>query len=119
MAHPDYKACGLSLYALQIATMNLKNFVDEQPTLELPDELPDDESLPAEDASEEEVAEKAERKNDEPGSLAELLLGFLAKPEGDPSAPAPRIRSREDYSAAVGEKHPPSAASPGGTAAAG
>jgi len=75
--------------------------------------------LPAEDASEEEAAEKAEAKNDEGGSLAELLLGFLAKPEGNPNAPAPRIRSREDYYAAVGEKRPPSAASPGGTAAAG
>ncbi len=52
-------------------------------------------------------------------SLAELLLGFLAKPEGDPNAPEPRIRGREDYYAAVGEKRPPGAASPGENAAAG
>ncbi|MFZ3211097.1 MAG: hypothetical protein WA188_06240 [Terriglobales bacterium] len=51
--------------------------------------------------------------------VAELLLGFLAKPEGDPNAPAPRIRSRKDYYAAVSEKRPPKAASAGGTAAAG
>jgi len=109
----EYKRCALLLYALQIACSNLKAFMAEQPKPEL---------------AEGEKVQKIEPKrasagkgknSDEPGSLAELLLGFLAKPEGDPNAPAPRIRSREDYYAAVGEKHPPSAASPGGNAAAG
>jgi len=53
---PDYKACGLSLYALQLACMNLNKFKDEQATLEPVDELPEEESLAAEEASEEEVA---------------------------------------------------------------
>jgi len=63
---------------------------------------------------------KDDGENSDEPSLAELLPGFLAKPEGsDPNAPPPRIRSREDYYAAVEQKHPPSAASPGETAAAG
>jgi hypothetical protein len=105
---PDYKACGLSLYALQIACMNLNNFTDEQATLE----LPEDEPLAAEDASKEEVAEEAGDEDDEP-SLAEFLLGRLAQGEGeDPDAPPPRIRSREDYYAAV-ERRDRAGASPG------
>ena len=112
---PDYKACGLSLYALQIACSNLKNFMAEQPNLELPAA----QQPQPKPATSEKNKKSAEKNGDEPGSLAELLLGFLAKPEGDPNAPEPRIRSREDYYAAVGEKHPPKAASPGETAAAG
>ncbi|HVP52891.1 MAG TPA: hypothetical protein VMT05_12310, partial [Terriglobales bacterium] len=46
----------------------------------------------------------ASEKGDEP-SLAELLLGLLAKGEnGDPDAPPPRIRNREDYYAALERK---------------
>lgn len=31
--NPDHKACGLSLYALQLAGMNLKNFMEERTTV--------------------------------------------------------------------------------------
>ena len=102
-------------YGLQIACSNLKNFIAEQPSLELP-AAPQPQPKPA---TSEKNKKSAEKNSDEPGSLAELLLGFLAKPEGDPNAPPPRIRSREDYCAAVEQKRPPSAASPGETAAAG
>ena len=102
-------------YGLQIACSNLKNFMAEQPNLELPAA----QQPQPKPATSEKNKKSAEKNSDEPGSLAELLLGFLAKPEGDPNAPAPRIRSREDYYAAVGEKRPPGAASPGETAAAG
>ncbi len=81
----DYKACGLSLYALQIACSNLKGFIAEQPNLELP--------AAAQPQPKPAISEKnkksAEKNSNEPGSLAELLLGFLAKPEGDPNAPEP------------------------------
>jgi hypothetical protein len=52
------------------------------------------------------------KTSDEP-RLAELLLGFLAKPEGDPDAKPPRIRNREDYYAAVEQRQHSSAALPG------
>ena len=111
----EYKRCALLLYSLQIVSSNLKAFAAEHPEPEIA-ESAQPQPKPA-------VTEKnkksAEKNSDEPGSLAELLLGFLAKPEGDPNAPEPRIRSREDYYAAVEQKHPPGAASPGGTAAAG
>ncbi len=100
----EYKRCALLLYSLQIASSNLKAFMTEHPEPEL---------------AEAEKGRKVEGENGDEPSLAELLPGFLAKPEGDPNAPPPRIRSREDYYAAVEQKRPPSAASPGETAAAG
>ncbi len=111
---PDYKACGLSLYALQIACMNLKNFKDEQPKLELPQcEQPQPQRVASE------KAKNAEEKNGDETSLAELLLGRLVQGQrGDPDAPPPRIRSREDYYAALEKNRPPGAALPGENAAA-
>lgn len=109
----EYKRCALLLYSLQIASSNLKAFRAEHPE---PAEVQQPQAKPVDGQK----RKKAEGENsEEPGSLAELLLGFLAKPEGDPNAPEPRIRGREDYYAAVGEKRPPGAASPGENAAAG
>ena len=52
----------------------------------------------------------ASNSGDEP-SLAELLLGLLAKDENeDPDAPPPRTRNREDYYAAVERKRRPDTA---------
>jgi len=111
----EYKRCALMLYSLQIASTNLKAFGTEHREPELGAGEQPQPKL----ATGEKDKKNAEKNSDEPGSLAGLLLGFLAKPEGDPNAPPPRIRSREDYCAAVEQKRPPSAASPGETAAAG
>lgn len=109
----EYKRCALLLYSLQIASSNRKAFAAEHPE-------PTEVQQPQAKSVDGQKRKKAEGENsDEPGSLAELLLGFLARPEGDPNAPQPRIRSREDYYAAVGQKRPPGAASPAETAAAG
>jgi hypothetical protein len=112
----DYKACGLSLYALQIACMNLKNFTEEQVALAVPPEVPEERPVVAE---EKKPPQKAAPKGDEP-SLAEFLLGMLAKgPGGDPDAPPPRIRNREDYYAVTEQKRPPNPATLPGESAAG
>jgi hypothetical protein len=62
-------------------------------------------------ASSEKGKNSAQNKNDEP-SLAELLLGMVAKHEDDPEAELPRIRSRENYYAAVERRKRPETASP-------
>jgi len=108
--HVEYKRCALLLYSLQIACANLKAFMAEQPKPEVA-ECEKVQKIEPKRAG----AEKA-KASDEPGSLAELLLGFLAKPEGDPGAPPPRIRSREDYYAAM-EQRERAAALPGETSA--
>jgi hypothetical protein len=107
----EYKRAALLLYSLQIAASNLKALMAEHPKPELAEgEQPQPKPVNGQ------KGEKTNGKNGaEPGSLAELLLGFLAKPEGDPNAPAPRIRSREDYYAAVEQRGLPNAASSGET----
>jgi hypothetical protein len=114
LPRPDYRACGLAFYGLQIACSNLKNFMAEQPQLELAAGEP----LPAKGASaEKHLAEKAETKDDEP-TLTGFLLGKLAQEKnGDPNAPPPRIRSREDFYAAVERRDRARAAPTGGASA--
>ena len=88
------------LYSLQIACMNLKNLNAERARregaqAERPQRKP---------ASAEKRKLAASKNGDEP-SLAEMLLGMLAEDEdGDPDQPPPRIRSREDYYAAVEQR---------------
>jgi hypothetical protein len=112
---PDYKACALSLYALQIACMNLKTFIAEQPKLELK-ECEQPQSRPATTEKGKTVEEK---KGDAP-SLAEFLLGRLVQGQrgDDPEAPPPRIRSREDYYAALEERQASAGNFPGETRSA-
>ena len=107
-ASPDYRACGLSLYGLQIACTNLRNLQEEQAALE-PEE---DESLPADEDDDEyeEDGDEEEPQDDEP-SLAEILLGSLAKPVRDDDEPPPRIRSKKDFYAAM-KKYQPGVALP-------
>jgi len=96
----EYKRAALLLYGLQIACSNLKNFSAEraQP------QAGEGERLQPPPVSAEKRKPAASEKGDEP-SLAELLLGLLAKGEnGDPDAPPPRIRNREDYYAALEER---------------
>jgi hypothetical protein len=112
--NPDYKACGLSLYGLQIARSNLKDFIAEQPSLELPAA---EQPQPQAAGAGKHAAKKAETKDEEPG-LAEFLLELLATPDA-PDGERPRIRSREDYYAAVARQRLPSQASPGEIAATG
>jgi len=102
----EYKRAALLLYALQIACTNLKNFSAEraQP------EAADGERPQPKPVSVEKLKPAASKSGDEP-SLAELLLGLLAKDQnGDPDAPPPRIRNREDYYAAVERKRRPDTA---------
>jgi len=95
----EYKRAALLLYGLQIACSNLRNFTAEQPR---PEVAEGGQPKIAGGEQEERVANKS---GDEP-SLAELLLGLLAKGENeDPDAPPPRIRSREDYYAAVEKRN--------------
>ena len=96
----EYKRAALLLYGLQIACSNLKNLSAEraQP------EAAEGERLQPKPASLEKRKPAASENGDEP-NLAELLLGLLAKGEtGDPDAPPPRIRSREDSYAAVEQR---------------
>jgi len=97
----EYKRAALLLYALQIACSNLKNFTAEHPRPEVA------EGGQPKIAGSEKEKRVANKSGDEP-SLAELLLGLLAKGENeDPDAPPPRIRSREDYYEAVERKRRP------------
>ena len=103
----EYKRAALLLYGLQIACANLKNFMAERPQ----PEAAEGERPQPKPASAEKQKPAASKNGDEP-SLAELLLGLLAKGENeDPDAPPPRIRNREDYYAAVEEKRRPDTAS--------
>jgi len=101
MEELEYKRAALLLYGLQIACSNLKNFDAERARPEAAEgERPQPKLV-----SVEKQKPAASKSSDEPESLAELLLGFLAKGEdGDPDAPSPRIRSREDYHAAVEQR---------------
>ncbi|HYN15091.1 MAG TPA: hypothetical protein VES66_04790 [Terriglobales bacterium] len=103
MGHVEYKRCALLLYLLQIACSNLKAFMAEQPK---PDLSEGEQPQPKRAGSEKE-------KHGDGPSLAELPLGLLAKPEGGPEVERPRIRSREDYYAAVEQRQHSSAALPG------
>ena len=79
----EYKRAALLLYGLQIACSNLKNFVAEHPRPEAAEgERPQPKLV-----SREKEKSAAKGDGDEP-SLAEFLLGLLAKGEnGDPDAP--------------------------------
>jgi hypothetical protein len=96
----EYKRATTLLYSLQIACMNLKNFSAERARPEAAEgERPQSQPVGAEKRK-----PAASEKGDEP-SLAELLLGLLAKGENeDPDAPPPRIRNREDYYAALEQR---------------
>jgi hypothetical protein len=99
----NYKRCALLLYSLQIASSNLKAFMAEHPK----PELAQGEQAQPKLAGGERGKKLQGKDGDEP-SLAEFLLGMLAKGENeDPNAPPPRIRSREDYYAAVKQRHRP------------
>ena len=102
----EYKRAALMLYGLQIACSNLKNLNAERAQPEATEgERPQPKSVSR--AKEKPAANK---DGDEP-SLAELLLGLLAKDENeDPDAPPPRIRNREDYYAAAERKRRPDTA---------
>ncbi|HYN16003.1 MAG TPA: hypothetical protein VES66_09495 [Terriglobales bacterium] len=103
--HANYKECGLLLYSLQIVSSNLKAVSAEQPRPELT------ESEEPKRARSENGKDAGQNNGDEP-SLAEFLLGMLAKSDDDPEAEAPRIRSREDYYAAVERRRRPDAGLP-------
>jgi hypothetical protein len=91
----EFKRATALLYSLQIACMNLKNLKAEFPQ----PEAAEGERPQTKPASAEKRKPAASKNGDEP-SLAELLLGLLAKGEnGGPDQPPPRIRSREDYAA--------------------
>ena len=96
------------LYSLQIACMNLKNLKAEFPQPEAAEgERP--QPKPVSD----EKRKPAASKNGDGPSLAELLLGKLAQGEdGDPDAPPPRIRNREDYYAAIEQRRQRDGAAP-------
>ena len=108
----EYKRAALLLYGLQIACSNLKNLSAERAQPQAAEgERP--QPQPSSGAKEKPAANK---DGDEP-SLAELLLGLLAKDENeDPDAPPPRIRNREDYEAALAQRKGPRAALPGESA---
>jgi len=104
----EYKRAALLLYGLQIACSNLKNLSAERAQPEAAEgERPQPRLVSAE-----KQRPAASENGDEP-SLAEFLLGLLAKDENeDPDAPPPRIRNREDYEAALAQRKGPQAALP-------
>jgi len=104
----EYKRAALMLYGLQIACSNLKNLSAERAQPEAAEgERPQPRLVSAE-----KQRPAASENGDEP-SLAEFLLGLLAKDENeDPDAPPPRIRNREDYEAALAQRKGPQAALP-------
>ena len=104
----EFRRATALLYSLQIACMNLKNLSAERARPEVPEsERP--QPKPSSGEKEKKVADK---NGDEP-SLAELLLGKLAQSEdGDPDAPPPRIRNREDYYAAIEQRRQRDGAAP-------
>lgn len=109
--HAEYKYCALMLYALQIAGANLKNFMAEHPRPDLAEGERPQARIAARDGK-----KMASENGDEP-SLAEFLLGKLAQGENDEEAP--RIRSREDYYAAVRKRDAARPALPAKTEPAG
>ena len=104
----EHRRCSMLLYALQIASMNLKAFLAENPR-----PAPAEAEAPRPQSADGQRKKKTNgESDDEPGSLAELLLGFLAQTEGDADAPQPPIRRREDYYDAVAQRNRPQAALP-------
>jgi hypothetical protein len=93
--HPDYRACGLKLYALQIACANMKALRAEQAEVALANAQAQP-AQPAAAQSESADAKPVANQNDGAGtkpeedeSLAELLLGLLPKSKtGAVAAPA-------------------------------
>jgi len=105
----EFKRATALLYSLQIACMNLKNLKAEFPQ----PEAAEGERPQPKPVSDEKRKPAASKNGDEPESLAELLLGKLAQGEdGDPAAPPPRIRNREDYYAAIEQRRQRAGAAP-------
>ncbi len=65
--------------------------------------------FPSVRAAQDEKGKKVEEKKADGPSVAEFLLGRLVQGQGggDPEAPPPRIRDREDYYAVLKQKQPP------------
>ena len=104
----DHKRCALQLYALQIASSNLKNFIAEHPRQE--DEQPQPKIV-----STRKENNLSGKKNDEP-RLAALLVGLAAKGVVSLNLDAPVSREFEDYHKAVEQARRPTplpTASPG------
>ena len=102
---PDYKACGLKLYALQIACSNMKALRAEQAEVQSELQSAEVETESAEPVDTENDAadampvadqnDGADAQAEEPRNMAEVLLGLLHKPDNgaasrsvDASAPA-------------------------------
>ena len=101
----EFQRATALLYSLQIACMNLKNLEKNLNAGRPQPEAAEGERPQPKPVSDEKRKPAASKNGDEPESLAELLLGKLAQGEdGDPAAPPPRIRSREDYYAAVEQR---------------
>ena len=103
-ATPEAAVVADPYYSLQIACMNLKNLEKNLNAGRPQPEAAEGERPQPKPVSDEKRKPAASKNGDEP-SLAELLLGLLGKGEdGDPDAPPPRIRNREDYYAAVEQR---------------
>jgi len=92
--HACYKECALLLYALRIASLNLKGFAAERAEREGV-------------AGEKPKPPAAHKKESDPlhePSLAGMLLGLLTTDDDDPDAKPPAIRTPEDNYPAVGRK---------------
>lgn len=118
MEQIEYKRCGLLLYSLQIAALNLKRFRAEQ--LKPADEADaqpqpkQENSLPPQPKPARREAKKKAASNTAPEepSLPEMLLQGLVFGEGKPGEPLPRIRNQAEYEAALAQRRPPAAALP-------
>ena len=96
----EFKRATALLYSLQIACTNLKNLNAERARPEA-DEGERPQPKPASTAR----RKRAASEDDDEPSLAQFLLGALAKGDNvDPNEPAPRIRNREDYYAALEQR---------------
>lgn len=92
--HACYKECALLLYALRIASLNLKGFAAERAERE---------GVACGKPKPPAAHEKESDPLPEP-SLAGRLLGLLTTDDDDPDAKPPVIRTPEDYYAAVDRK---------------
>ena len=92
--HACYKECALLLYALRIASLNLKGFAAERAERE---GVASGKPQPSGNQKKENDPENEQR-------LAGLLLGLLTTDADDPDAEPPVIRTPEDYYAAVDRK---------------
>ena len=123
---PDYKACGLKLYALQIACTNMKALRAEQAEVESELQSEEVETESAEPVDTENdgadampVAgqnDGADAQGEEPRNMAEVLLGLLHKPD---NRAASRSADASAPPAAVPSKFPPRRAVPAAEAEGG